>query len=136
MNSATTSISLIGLALHVISNADALSFPGRVRPHKSIIADLNRSRAEVCEDVQGGEGEDCSCDPSLTVIWLSGSKPVAFQPETIFPDTSALSRARMYIFVYSTRCIRPESSREAASVSAATARFKGEKAVTSRGCSM
>ena len=58
-------------------------------------------------------------------------KLVALKPLMRFDGLSACCRARMYIDVHTVREMRPESSREAVSVSAAKARFSGENTLTS-----
>jgi hypothetical protein len=54
----------------------------------------------------------------------------------MFDDRNACCLARIYIKVYSIREIRLESSRKAASVSVARARFSGENTLTSSSCNM
>lgn len=90
-------------------------------------SDVSRSfeRTSVC-----GLGDGCPADAqtfSSTIIGLRGDKPVALQLLLMLLDDNAIERALMYVSVYSTCCMRPGSSREAASVSAARDRFSGPK---------
>lgn len=63
----------------------------------------------------------------------NGTIPALFQPDRMLFELVAFSLARIYISVHSTRRIRLESSRHAASVSNAKARFNGPNTLIAAG---